>query len=84
MNPRFQRIFNIATINIELRMAKMQDKWSQNGNVQSKEIGQPAQDSTNVQRPAEPISQPEQGGDINGTGNQSTNPASPVPSSGPA
>ena len=35
MNPRFQRIFNIASINIENRMAQMQEKWSQNGTVQS-------------------------------------------------
>jgi hypothetical protein len=42
MNPRFQRGFNIATIEIQLRMQKLQEKWNGVQNNQSQSGNDPA------------------------------------------
>lgn len=74
MNPRFQRIFNIASVNIELRMARLQEKWSvNNGNVQSQEGRQLPEDSGAVQSPDIPIGANEQVSPVvGGAGDQDT------------
>jgi hypothetical protein len=73
MNPRFQRVLDIATIDIENRMNKLLEKWSQNGS-QTNENGSRGQLGSNSQESgsdSSAITIPEQGsGDgIEGTGN---------------
>lgn len=45
-NPRFERMFNIAVLNLEERVRVITEKWSgNNGNLQSEALGQLQQDS---------------------------------------
>lgn len=43
-NPRFERMFNIAVLNLEERVRVITEKWSNNGNLQSEALGQLQQD----------------------------------------
>ena len=43
MNPRFRRGFNIATIEIQMRMKKLQEKWNGVQNNQNQIGNDPAE-----------------------------------------
>jgi hypothetical protein len=71
-NPRFQRIFNIATLNLEERVRLMEQKY---GNVQiSSEVnGQLPQPSTEVGSPPQQLIEGEQQQPVvGGVSNQSS------------
>ena len=73
MNPRFQRIFDIATIRIQTRMMVIQEKY---GNVQGQEGRQPRISGESVQDNGSPVEGNQQGGiPINGTGDTGSEPS---------